>query len=184
MTSGPATCASSPARSSRTSCSGDEINRAPPKTQAALLEAMQERQVTSEDGTRRAGAPVPGARDAEPDRVRGDLSAAGGAAGPLPAADRRRVPGSRRPSSSCSRGGWSAARTTSSWTRSSIATSCWRCSERSSRCTRTRASSATRSTSSPPPARARRCRWEPALAARSRCSSCRGPGRRSRVATS
>jgi MoxR-like ATPase len=27
---------------------GDEINRAPPKTQAALLEAMQERQVTSE----------------------------------------------------------------------------------------------------------------------------------------
>ena len=31
---------------------GDEINRAPPKTQAALLEAMQERQVTSEDTTR------------------------------------------------------------------------------------------------------------------------------------
>ena len=31
---------------------GDEINRAPPKTQAALLEAMQERQVTSEEGTR------------------------------------------------------------------------------------------------------------------------------------
>jgi MoxR-like ATPase len=31
---------------------GDEINRAPPKTQAALLEAMQERQVTTEAGTR------------------------------------------------------------------------------------------------------------------------------------
>lgn len=30
----------------------DEINRAPPKTQAALLEAMQERQVTIEDRTR------------------------------------------------------------------------------------------------------------------------------------
>jgi MoxR-like ATPase len=30
----------------------DEINRAPPKTQAALLEAMQERQVTSEGKTR------------------------------------------------------------------------------------------------------------------------------------
>jgi MoxR-like ATPase len=30
----------------------DEINRAPPKTQAALLEAMQERQVTSEGDTR------------------------------------------------------------------------------------------------------------------------------------
>ena len=27
---------------------GDEINRAPPKTQAALLEAMQERQVTTD----------------------------------------------------------------------------------------------------------------------------------------
>src|SRR5579871_3199395 len=30
----------------------DEINRTPPKTQAALLEAMQEKQVTSGDGTR------------------------------------------------------------------------------------------------------------------------------------
>jgi MoxR-like ATPase len=35
----------------------DEINRAPPKTQAALLEAMQERQVTSEDRTRRLERP-------------------------------------------------------------------------------------------------------------------------------
>jgi MoxR-like ATPase len=31
---------------------GDEINRAPPKTQSALLEAMEERQVTSEGVTR------------------------------------------------------------------------------------------------------------------------------------
>src|SRR5207253_1086907 len=35
----------------------DEINRAPPKTQAALLEAMQERQVTSEGTTRRLERP-------------------------------------------------------------------------------------------------------------------------------
>src|SRR3954467_15134333 len=35
----------------------DEINRAPPKTQAALLEAMQESQVTSEGRTRRLGPP-------------------------------------------------------------------------------------------------------------------------------
>jgi MoxR-like ATPase len=35
----------------------DEINRAPPKTQAALLEAMQERQVTNEGETRRLEAP-------------------------------------------------------------------------------------------------------------------------------
>ena len=30
----------------------DEVNRAHPKSQAALLEAMQERQVTTDDGTR------------------------------------------------------------------------------------------------------------------------------------
>jgi MoxR-like ATPase len=36
---------------------GDEINRAPPKTQAALLEAMQERQVTIEGQTSRLGPP-------------------------------------------------------------------------------------------------------------------------------
>jgi MoxR-like ATPase len=36
---------------------GDEINRAPPKTQAALLEAMQERQVTIEGTTNRLERP-------------------------------------------------------------------------------------------------------------------------------
>jgi MoxR-like ATPase len=36
---------------------GDEINRAPPKTQAALLEAMQERQVTIEGQTRQLDRP-------------------------------------------------------------------------------------------------------------------------------
>ena len=36
---------------------GDEINRAPPKTQAALLEAMQERQVTIEGTTHPLGPP-------------------------------------------------------------------------------------------------------------------------------
>jgi MoxR-like ATPase len=36
---------------------GDEINRAPPKTQAALLEAMQERQVTVDGVTRPLGRP-------------------------------------------------------------------------------------------------------------------------------
>ncbi len=35
----------------------DEINRAPPKTQAALLEAMQERQVTVDGRTRQLGPP-------------------------------------------------------------------------------------------------------------------------------
>lgn len=36
---------------------GDEINRAPPKTQAALLEAMQERQVTADGVTHSLPAP-------------------------------------------------------------------------------------------------------------------------------
>jgi MoxR-like ATPase len=36
---------------------GDEINRTPPKTQAALLEAMQERQVTTDGVTRPLGRP-------------------------------------------------------------------------------------------------------------------------------
>src|ERR671917_964726 len=35
----------------------DEINRAPPKTQAALLEAMQERQVTIEGATHELARP-------------------------------------------------------------------------------------------------------------------------------
>src|ERR671922_2584933 len=37
---------------------GDEINRAPPKTQAALLEAMQEQQGTTEGQTRPPDPPV------------------------------------------------------------------------------------------------------------------------------
>ncbi len=45
-----ATSSSSPAASSPTSWSGDEINRASPKTQSAMLECMEERQVTV-DGT-------------------------------------------------------------------------------------------------------------------------------------
>jgi MoxR-like ATPase len=35
----------------------DEINRAPPKTQSALLEAMEEQQVTTDDGTVQLGRP-------------------------------------------------------------------------------------------------------------------------------
>ncbi len=64
---------------------GDEINRASPKTQSALLEAMQERQVTVDGDDLRARAAVHRHRHAEPARVRGHLSAARGAARPLPA---------------------------------------------------------------------------------------------------
>ena len=47
----------------------DEINRTPPKTQAALLQAMQERAVTVDGTTLRARRRLHGDRDAEPDRA-------------------------------------------------------------------------------------------------------------------
>ena len=61
----------------------DEINRAPAKVQSALLEVMQERQVTiGRRDVPRTGA-VPGDGDPEPDRVRRHLSAARGAGRPI-----------------------------------------------------------------------------------------------------
>ena len=70
----------------------DEINRAPAKVQSALLEVMQERQVTIGGQTFPVPAAVPRPRDAEPDRVRGHLPAARGAGRPLPAQAARRLP--------------------------------------------------------------------------------------------
>ena len=66
----------------------DEINRTPPKTQAALLEAMQERQVTIDGVPLAAAARLLRHRHPEPDRVRGGLPPPRGAARPLPGADR------------------------------------------------------------------------------------------------
>ena len=74
----------------------DEINRAMPKTQSALLEAMAERQVTVDGVTRAAARPVPRDRDREPDRAGGHLPAAGGAARPLLPADARSATRRRR----------------------------------------------------------------------------------------
>ena len=69
----------------------DEINRTPPKTQAALLEAMQERQVTVGGVRARLDAAVLRPGDAEPDRAGRDLSAARGPTGPLHVPDQRRL---------------------------------------------------------------------------------------------
>ena len=69
----------------------DEINRAPPKVQSALLEAMQEYQVTSERTTYPLAAPVPRPRDREPDRARGDLPAPRSPGGPVPLATQGRL---------------------------------------------------------------------------------------------
>ncbi len=70
----------------------DEINRATPRTQTALLEAMEERQLTVEGETQALAAPLPRARNAEPYRARGHLPAAGGAARPLLHAHWPRLP--------------------------------------------------------------------------------------------
>ena len=61
----------------------DEMNRATPKTQSALLEAMQEHRVTRRQADARARRAVLRPRDAEPARDGGDLPAARGAARPL-----------------------------------------------------------------------------------------------------
>ena len=64
----------------------DEINRATPKTQSALLEAMEERQITIDGVVHPLPQPFHGHRHAEPDRVRGHVSAARSAARSLSAA--------------------------------------------------------------------------------------------------
>ena len=72
---------------------GDEINRATPKTQSALLEAMAEQQVTVAGTSYRLAAAVLRARHAEPDRDGRHVSAARGAARSLPLQGAARVPG-------------------------------------------------------------------------------------------
>jgi MoxR-like ATPase len=52
----------------------DEINRTPPKTQSALLEAMEERQVSVDGVTPASAGSVPRGRDPEPGGVRRHLS--------------------------------------------------------------------------------------------------------------
>ena len=66
----------------------DEINRAPAKVQSALLEAMQERQVTLGDETLRVARTLPGHGHPEPGRTGRHVSAARGAGRPLHAQDR------------------------------------------------------------------------------------------------
>ena len=74
----------------------DEINRAPAKVQSALLEVMQERQVTIGRETHQVPEPVPRAGHAEPDRVGGHLPAARGPGRPVHAEGARRLPDADR----------------------------------------------------------------------------------------
>ena len=74
----------------------DEINRAPAKVQSALLEVMQERQVTIGRETLAGPGAVPGPGHPEPDRVGGHLSSPGGPGRPLHDEGRRGLPERRR----------------------------------------------------------------------------------------
>ena len=74
----------------------DEINRTPPKTQSALLEAMQEHRVTVQGKTYQLARAVLRVRHAEPDRARGHVSAARSAARPLHVPHHHRAPAVRR----------------------------------------------------------------------------------------
>ena len=74
----------------------DEINRTPPKTQSALLEAMEERQVSVDGRAHPLPATVHGRRHPEPGRVRRHLSPAGGPARPVPAQGHLAHPTARR----------------------------------------------------------------------------------------
>ena len=79
----------------------DEINRASPKTQSALLEVMEEGQVTVDGVSYDVGSPVHGHRDPEPRRAGGHLPAARGAARPLPHQDLARLPRPRHRGRRC-----------------------------------------------------------------------------------
>ena len=69
----------------------DEINRTPPKTQAALLQAMNERIVTIDGKDYRARRRFHGGGDAKSDRAARHLSAARSAARPLPVQDQSSI---------------------------------------------------------------------------------------------
>ena len=141
---------------------GDEINRAPPKTQAALLEAMQERQVTTEDRTRPLERPFLVLATQNPIEYEGPIrfprrSSTGSCCGS--------VWGIRTglQSSSCYGGAWNAARTTSRL-RAVIDRDQLLAMQRAvERVHRTPPSSSTPSTSLPRHVRARRSRSAPAL---------------------
>ena len=71
----------------------DEINRASPKTQSALLEVMEEGHVTVDGTTYDVPAAVHGDRHAEPGRAGRHLPAARGPARPVPDEGVARLPG-------------------------------------------------------------------------------------------
>ena len=80
----------------------DEINRASPKTQSALLEAMQETQVTIDGATYPLDLPFFVVATQNPIEYEGTYPLPGGAARPLHRAPVPRVPAVRRGGAACS----------------------------------------------------------------------------------
>ena len=91
-------------RSSPTSCSPTRSTARPRRRSRRCSRRWRSARSRVDGVTPPAARPVPRRRDAEPDRVRGHLHAARGAARPLPAQARARPAGARRPRSRCSRG--------------------------------------------------------------------------------
>jgi MoxR-like ATPase len=124
----------------------DEINRAPGKTQAALLEAMEERQVTLENTTRQLESPFLVLATQNPIEYEGTY--------PLPEAQLDRFlvriaigyP-SRTRSATSSSNAPAVGASGSSSSRSAIGRRCARCRRRSNRCTSPCRSPSTRSRS-------------------------------------
>ncbi len=79
----------------------DEINRSPAKVQSALLEAMQERQVTIGDQTYPLPQPFLVLATPRTPWSRRDLPAARGAGRPIHAQGQNPIPRSRRSATSC-----------------------------------------------------------------------------------
>ena len=93
---------------------GDEINRASPKTQSALLEVMEERQVTADGVAAPRSTSVLRHRHPEPPRLPGHLPAARRPARPLRHAADARLRRRRHRGRRCSRTTAVTARTTTS----------------------------------------------------------------------
>ena len=148
----------------------DEINRATPRTQSALLEAMEERQLTVEGVTTKLPRPFLVIATQNPVELEGTFPLPGGAARPLPRAPEARLPGRRR------RGRDSLplriaqpARVPRTGRRRPRSSSASR--RRSGTSTSTPASAATPSASSGPRATTPRSNSAPARAPASRCSA-------------
>jgi hypothetical protein len=142
----------------------DEINRTPPKTQAALLEAMGEGQVSVDGETRKLPQPFVVLATDNPIEYEGTYELPGWA-----------ICSRSKKSPWCS-AGWTGAKTTSSWPRSSRPASSWPCAARWSRSRCRLTWSTTPWRSSPRPAPTPRSRLVPALGAAS--PWCSWPGAR------